>query len=227
MDHETCVKTLAAEKYLLGELLSPEREGFEQHFFECPECAENVRLGFQFGENARIVFREESARPVSKLALWTSLRSWLASLQPRMLVPVGACIAVAMFSGYQNVVQIPDLRARMGQLGRPQVLSTALLAPSSRSTPPSIAVPPGAQFVQLSLATGAVVPAAHYQCELRAASGKSVTTLPVPSLDPDANLNLLIPVSSLLSGDYEAILSGVTGSTVTPLEHYRFTIRLK
>ena len=225
MDHETSVKTLAAEKYLLGELSSPEREGFEQHFFECQECAESVRLGFQFSENAKVVFRDEGARPVSEADWWSRLRSWFASIQPRMLVPVGACIAVAAFSGYQNAVQIPDLRARMGQLERPQVLSPTLLAPSSRSTPPSVAVPPGAQFVQLSLATGAVAPANRYQCELRTAAGKSVTVLSVPALDPDANLNLLIPAGSLSSGDYEAILSGVTGGTITPLEHYRFTLR--
>jgi anti-sigma factor RsiW len=227
MDHETSVKTLAAEKYLLGELSSPEREGFEQHFFECPECAENVRLGFQFSENAKIVFREERVRPVAESAWWSNLRSWFTSIQPRMLVPVGACLAIAAFSSYQNAVQIPDLRGRIGQLERPQVLYAALLAPSARSTPPSIAVPSGAQFVPLSLATAAIAPAAHYQCELRAASGKSVMTLPVPALDPDANLNLLIPTSSLSSGDYEAILSGVTGGTVTPLEHYRFSLSRK
>jgi anti-sigma factor RsiW len=227
MDHETSVKTLAAEKYLLGELSSPEREGFEQHFFECPECAENVRLGFQFSENAKAAFREERVLPVAESAWWTRLRAWFASMQPRLLVPIGACIAVAAFSGYQNSVQIPDLRVRIGQLERPQVLASTLLAPSSRSTPPSIAVPSGAQFVQLSLATGAIAPAAQYQCELRQASGKSVTILPVPTLDPDAILNLLIPVSSLSPGDYEATLSGVTGGIVTPLEHYRFTLNRK
>ena len=53
MDHDTSIKTMAAERYLLEELSSSERDEFELHFFECPECAESVRSGFQFGESAK------------------------------------------------------------------------------------------------------------------------------------------------------------------------------
>jgi len=39
MDHDTSIKTMAAERYLLEELSSSERDEFELHFFECLECA--------------------------------------------------------------------------------------------------------------------------------------------------------------------------------------------
>jgi hypothetical protein len=226
MDHETSINSMAAEKYLLGELTSPEREGFEQHFFECPECAESVRLGFEFGEDARVVFRQD-ARPVATVSWWGRFRSWFTSTQPTMLVPVGACIVVAAFSGYQNAIQIPALRSEVNQLERPQVLAMNLLAPASRSSMPTIVISPGSRFVQLSLATGAVTQSRRYQCDLRTTSGKLVTTLPVPALDPEAGLDLLIPASKVPSGDYEAILSAVNGDSVTQLERYRFSLTRK
>jgi len=221
MDHDTSIQTMAAERYLLGELSSSEREKFEQHFFECPECAESARTGFQFGENAKIAFGQH-APPASEPAWWSRVRSWLASVQPRMLVPVSACVALAAFTGFQNSVQIPALRSQVSQLEKPQVLTTALLTPSSRSTPPSIVIPPDSRFVQLSLATTVMTPAARYQCDLRTSTGKPLATLFVPALDSDATLNLLVPVSTISAGDYEVILSAINGDSRIQLERYRF-----
>jgi len=221
MDHDTCIQTMAAERYLLGELSSSEREGFEQHFFECPECAESARIGFQFGESARLAFGRP-APCASEPAWWSRVCSWLASVQPKMLIPVTACVALAAFSGFQNGVQIPALRSQLNQFEKPQVLASALLTPSSRSTPPSIVIPADSLFVQLSLATTVMTPAARYQCDLRTSTGKPVTTLFVPALDSDATLNLLVPVSTISAGDYEVILSAINVDSRIQLERYRF-----
>ncbi len=43
MEHKTAIKTLAAERYLLGEMPDEERDEFEAHYFTCTECAEEVR----------------------------------------------------------------------------------------------------------------------------------------------------------------------------------------
>ena len=43
MDHETAVRLQAAERYLLDQFSPEERRGFEEHFFGCPECADQVR----------------------------------------------------------------------------------------------------------------------------------------------------------------------------------------
>src|SRR5207253_156009 len=120
MDHEVIVKTQSAEKYLLGELRPPEREAFEQHYFECPECAEDVRLGFQFRENAKAVFRHEPLQEY-KSAPARKSRDWFAWMRPMMLAPMAAGLAVAAFSAYENMLQIPALRARVAQLESPQV----------------------------------------------------------------------------------------------------------
>lgn len=227
MDHDISIKTQAAEKYLLGELQPSEREAFEQHFFECPACAEEVRLGFQFSENAKAVFRRgprrvyepEQWKPSNWFArMWTDMR-------PVMWAPVAAGLAIVAFSGYQNTIEIPALRAHVGQLQTAQVVSSTVLTPSSRSAVPTIVVPAGAQFFQLSLAPGAVAAAGQYRCELRSETGKALTSVVVPKLDPDTNVTILVPAASFANGYYEAVVMGITGGAARELDHYRFAIR--
>src|SRR5579885_2620207 len=63
MDHETAIRLQAAERYVARALSESERDEFEEHFFECAECAEEVRWEQIFVANAREVFREQTQRP--------------------------------------------------------------------------------------------------------------------------------------------------------------------
>ena len=222
MDHETSIRTQAAEQYLLGDLRPSEREAFEEHFFECSTCAEDVRLGFQFSENAKAVFGQDPHR-VCEPTRPTTRRDWFVWFRPAILVPIAAGLAIVALTGYQNAVQIPALRARLGQLQKPQIVSSMILAPSSRSSVPSIS--PAAQFFELSLAIGAIAPSERYQCELRSVPRKLISMIPVSKLEPDSNLTLLIPTADLPPGYYEAVLVGVTGGTAVDLNHYPFAVR--
>src|SRR5262252_507079 len=114
MDHEICMKAQTAEKYLLHELPPAERDEFEQHFFECPECAEDIRFAFEFGENARQVFREQP-RTRDMTAYVPKRRNWFAWMRPPVLAPLAAGLA-AIALVYQNTAEIPALRARIARL---------------------------------------------------------------------------------------------------------------
>ena len=153
MDHELALKTRSAEKYLIGDLRPRAREAFEQHFFECEECAEEVRMGFQFRENLKAVFREEPAT-VYQPAPPSRVRGWFAWMNLAAWGPKAAMAAVAALCVYQNAVQIPALKTRMGFLERPAVLSPTSLSALSRSAAPTVKVSSAAPFFQLSLAIG-------------------------------------------------------------------------
>ncbi|MGN6185999.1 MAG: hypothetical protein ACTHQM_20400 [Thermoanaerobaculia bacterium] len=58
MDHASAIETYAAERYLLGELNDAEAESFEEHYFDCAECAEDVRHGMQLIEGGREIARD-------------------------------------------------------------------------------------------------------------------------------------------------------------------------
>jgi anti-sigma factor RsiW len=43
MDHSEAVRVNATERYFLQELTPDQLAQFEEHFFECPECAVDVQ----------------------------------------------------------------------------------------------------------------------------------------------------------------------------------------
>jgi anti-sigma factor RsiW len=53
MNHDDAVQLTAVESYILGELPSAVRDEFEEHFFECTECAEELRLTAAFLDDAK------------------------------------------------------------------------------------------------------------------------------------------------------------------------------
>jgi hypothetical protein len=66
MDHPEAVRSNAAERYAIGDLPLMEVEEFERHFFECPQCSEELRALSVLVTNARAVFSEPvmAASPV-------------------------------------------------------------------------------------------------------------------------------------------------------------------
>ena len=42
MDHRDALREMAVEKYLLGELTGESRDIFENHLFDCEQCAADL-----------------------------------------------------------------------------------------------------------------------------------------------------------------------------------------
>jgi len=68
MDHNDAVNSYAAESYLLGELDETEAEAFETHMFECPACAEQVKLGMELLDEAYKMLNNSERRMNSATA---------------------------------------------------------------------------------------------------------------------------------------------------------------
>jgi anti-sigma factor RsiW len=100
MDHAEAARKLAVEQYLLGELSGPEREEFEEHFFDCPECVEALELGTSFMKNARAVVNEEKAfRPARQKERW-NWTFWTGWRMPPVAAMAGWAVAFVL-AGYQ------------------------------------------------------------------------------------------------------------------------------
>jgi hypothetical protein len=125
MEHNRAVKTQAVERYLLGEMPSEEREDFEEHYFTCAECAQDVRAAARFRANARELLRNpEQFSPPEK----DRHRVWWRF---PTLVPLAAAFALVGVVGYQNLVTIPALRS-------PQFPSTLTLDGLTRGSVPHL-----------------------------------------------------------------------------------------
>src|SRR5450432_3933445 len=87
MDHDIAVQSEAAERYFLGDLTGEDRDKFEEHFFMCPECAEDVRALQIFAANAKAVFRQPT---VSAGVLTSNRFFWVsAALNCCLLLGLG------------------------------------------------------------------------------------------------------------------------------------------
>src|SRR5437868_2190460 len=98
MDHSVAIQ-FGAERYLLGQLSPEERDEYEEHYFGCCECAEDVRLTAAFLDNSQPLLRRPDAKREAAAPLGAGLLAWLWPM------PAGAMAAVALLVGvvgYQN-----------------------------------------------------------------------------------------------------------------------------
>jgi hypothetical protein len=121
MDHNEAVRLQAAEKYLLGELPKEQHAAYEEHYFDCSACAEEIKATVAFMESARQAIREKALEPVGARAPAPSVPGFLSWLRPAFAVPVLA--ALLLFIGYQNGVTIPRLKDSSSQMG--QIISSS------------------------------------------------------------------------------------------------------
>jgi hypothetical protein len=130
MDHNEALRLQAAEKYVMGELPAAVRDEYEDHYFECSECAADLESTFAFVETSKAVFRQE---PQQALVPSTpeARRSWFKWLKPLVAVPSFAVVLVAF--SYQTFVAVPYWKARSVESASPRVLPMfSLIAAGSR-----------------------------------------------------------------------------------------------
>jgi hypothetical protein len=226
MDHDQAIETKFPMRYVLQELTPADRDEFEEHLADCSNCMNEVWMATAFAANAKEVFRAEGTRQIApEHAPWWSRFGFGSAPQ---WIPVAACVLLAATVGYQNLFEIRGLRAKIGRLDQPQVLtSTPIVPPSSRGSIHLIEVPSDASFFQLPLATDVVEPGRQYQCELRSKSGNIIWSAPLPASPPNEPLRLLIPTSRVSKGEYIAVLLERTPSGALERERYSFVVSLR
>jgi len=175
MDHDSITKNQTTERYLLRELTETESDAFEEHYFDCQECAERVRCGTELMEYGREVAREGSFTPIVPVP--PQPKYWTPALRVGML----AIMLGVGFAVYQTIhVSAPVQQAAVQS---PPVQQAALEAvyvhlEAARGVPPSSATGIGRkQRPVLSFAIpswAASADAVSYRAILVLPSGKSL-----------------------------------------------------
>src|ERR1700730_2578968 len=107
MDHDEAVRTNVTERYLLNELDPELRDQFEEHLFDCQDCALDVRAAAMFVEQRKAMLAERPEVHVRVPVAISRSSAWLAWLRPALAVPVLAILLTVV--GYQNFVTLPQL----------------------------------------------------------------------------------------------------------------------
>ena len=197
MNHDEAIRLMGAEQYLLNELSPELREQFEEHFFECVECANEVRAGALFLEHSKAIFAGDTAAPQREFAVKPERHNWWAWLRPAVAAPVFALLLAVIV--YQNWPSHPG----------PHVLQAAYVNIGSRSgTVPSISTHQGEGF----LLRVSVPPAASYSsyfADVYAPNGKLQWSLKLPYTAESDSYFIQVPGGRYQDGVYAVALRGV------------------
>jgi hypothetical protein len=232
MDHSEAVQQMAAERYLLDELTPDVREAFEEHVFDCPECALDLRAGAAFVNEARVQLPEltaalpqpgspGTAKPIRKRDYWLLL--W----RPVFAIPAFAALLLVL--GYQNLVTLPELRSEANQ---PRLLPWVPLHGATRGGASATITADRAHGVALPVDLDqqpGVVPYSSYSVELFDPQGKLVWTgaiaAPAAGEGSGQRILLAIPGAKLRNGAYTVAVSGVgPHGEHTPIERDVFNL---
>ena len=220
MDHQEATRMQAPMRYLLGELSTSELEGFEEHFFTCQECAEELKAGAIFAENARAVFRGHSRRPTATSPAGLPQRGlgWWNWLRPQLAVPLAALGALILVVGYQNIVTIPHLRLLASS--QPVLSFPIKIARGDQD----IVVPRNDESFTLYFYLPQDAQAGSYSCTIETESGKSRRNLALLSPQPGQPFAILLRRSEFSSGAY--VVRVHLANNQTELATYRFKLRI-
>jgi hypothetical protein len=229
MDHQEAVRLQAADRYLLGELSAAELEGFEDHYFGCVECAQEVMAGERLRTSLRVVLREQRAKAESRVPA----QGWLDWLfgRPAMAASMAvACLLLAL-TAYQQLVVVPGLRTELAQANAPQSYQSFALRSLARGDDYVLGLPRGAGFAGLRIDLDPESRFGRYRAEILDKSGSRLFSIDSPPPrqlgDP---LEFLVPAASIPAGSYTLVIHGLSDEQPgreTEIGRYRFSVVIK
>src|SRR2546428_642297 len=95
MDHSEAVRLQAAVKYVLGELPPAQRDEYEEHCFDCAECALDLKAAAVFVDTTREVMRAERQDSVERNAM-PPRSGWFSWFRPVVAVPAFAVLLLVI-----------------------------------------------------------------------------------------------------------------------------------
>jgi hypothetical protein len=217
--HEDAEATMAAERYALGELHDSELEQFEEHFFSCPECAQDVRDLAALTEGAREFLQQpRNTEPATRRAATrAAARRWpWLGLSPNFAWG-GALAAMTLCTlaiGYQA--------AHLRGLVRPQALASILLRPETRGEAASIPVQRIGAFLLLEADLPGATGDLQWDIQ-KTGSEKVIHRETSPSPEGSASFKVLLPASLLAPAEYTLTVSSATMPSEKP-RFFRFKI---
>ncbi|HSZ64014.1 MAG TPA: zf-HC2 domain-containing protein [Terriglobales bacterium] len=203
MDHDAVVRQKMTERYLLNELDAQARDEFEEHYFDCPNCAADVHAGALFVEQSKAVLRAEDHKKVPSESgapsvgrMTVPVRSgWFGWLRPAFAVPVLALLLGVI--AYQNRANVLLRQA----VDSPQVLASAVVNLNVRGAQPISVPTPGGQAFGLTLNLPPGSRFSSYKLDLYSPQGQLQWSRTVPASGD--TLSLYVP-------------AGVSGSNHDP-----------
>jgi hypothetical protein len=224
MNHDEAIREQAVERYLLGEMAEDGRARFEEHFFDCPMCASDLKSGALFVDALRaepqaVRSPKHDIRVVPKRTAPAWFRPWLAP----------ALAASLLVVAYQNILVLPAMRRATASAQVPAVMNNVILAniDARGSNTPTLTAPAfGSFLISVDIPTKNVY--ASYLCLLYNASGEQLWRMPITAQQAENTVSLRVPTDKAVNGANELHVLGVPAAGGSPVEvgRYRFSLHV-
>lgn len=184
-EHRAAVESMAAERFVLGEMEPAESDAFEEHFFDCTVCFSDVRDETHLADVIRTPIPVESSNHFTRWA-----------------VAAGAVIAIGL--AYIFVPHTPTPTPHPTPIA---AMEQPIELESVRGTGEVHRIradqPVGLYFV---------VPPEHplpgYTCELRDAADGRIQTISVTQKQAENTVRMSLSAHTLRSGKYKVVIRG-------------------
>jgi hypothetical protein len=210
MDHRYIRDHQIVDQYLRNQLPEVEAASFEEHYFDCPECLDELEVAKSFGEGIH-----DGARPPRPAG---NVRNrWL------MAFALSAAALIIVFAAAylvdQSRTRAETALAAAGAAGRdpvaaaqqaqtPVVVYRMSMERSAASSARVIQLPQAPSVLAFALEfAGPLVPG--YHAELRGAAGLVWESSQVRP-DPNGALTIRVHSTMLAAGDYSIRIDGIT-----------------
>ena len=226
MDHLEAKRLHAAEKYVLGELSADQSDAYEEHYFDCAECAEDVKATLTFVTAGREVFREEPA-PVAPKEL-APLSRWTSWFRPMIAIPAMAVLLLAI--GYYSRTSKPQI----GVITAPgQTIfsspSFGLRGGDRLENEKTVVQVHGNDSVQLhfDFVPSQVQNFSSYTGELQDSASRVPLQFDIPTDRVNKEVNLIVPSGLLRPGDYTLTVFGRDASSAAKIPVAKFSFAVQ
>lgn len=240
MNHQQAVDLHAAEKYVLGELPEAQRLEYEEHYFDCADCALDLKAAAAFVDASRHVFGEQAAAALAaaRASKGAPVRTaWLPQFRWAFAaVPAFAALVLVLVVGYHRIGTIPQPRSASTQdMPSPDgptfdLGASGTLRGGEKPANETPFVIRANQGFSLAFDFTPRTPFAAYVCQLQDTSGRVVLQVAVPAEKANQRFVLPVPGRSVpVPGNYRVVILGsgsASGQSATgsDVQHFVFTL---
>jgi len=143
MNHDKIEREDVVERYVMGKLSPQEAALFEEHFFGCRQCFEEVKETRQVVSAVKTAVQEGLLiEPTTERSTLDNLLARLKSLfsNPRVSIAMAGLVLALLYPAWQGMVTVSRLENQIAQLRRPQanLLHQQLQSRTRRSAPETV-----------------------------------------------------------------------------------------
>lgn len=211
MNHQQAVDSMAVERYVLNEMTATDRQAFEEHYFNCPECLEAITYASDFLEVGREIELEKKEQQNTVPGWYTRLFTGSSELFRPLPALAFALVLFGFFAA--NIYQYTTLhkqQAVIAKLNAPKQEFRFVIAEAARNsgTPRGV----GAELNVPRMSQMNIVfqfkpgPYTRYRAEIKTANGTVKSALDFDMHPFETSTTISLPAVSLPPGEYSVAL---------------------